>query len=126
VGFFIFYLGRHIWSDRNLYLDETVRDFEIDTSMNIVELAVGELANGDFELELPGWVESERNILPGRERDLEGGVRGFESDSRGDVLNRPDAGREEGLGGLEPEEEIMPTNVIFFWVIINRRWVSGR
>jgi hypothetical protein len=50
---------------------------------------------------------------------------GFESDSTGDVLNRPDGGREEGLGGLEPGDEIMPTAVIFFWVINNRRWVSG-
>jgi hypothetical protein len=103
-----------------LDLDETVRDIEIDTSMDIVELAVG-----DFEVELPGWVETEQNILPGRERDLEGGGRGFESDSTGDVLNRPHGGREEGLGGLDPGDEIMPTAVIFFWVIINRRWVSG-
>jgi hypothetical protein len=42
-------------------LDETVRDIEIDTSMDIVEFAVG-----DFEVELPGWVETEQNILQGR------------------------------------------------------------
>lgn len=107
-------------------LDDTVRDFEIDTSMDIVEFAVGQLAVGDFEVALPGWVETEQNILPGRDLEgIEGGRRGFESDSTGDVLNRPDGGREEGLGGLELGDEIMPTAVIFFWVIINRRWVSG-
>jgi hypothetical protein len=54
-------LGRHIWSDENLDLDETVRDIEIDTSMDIVELAFP-----DFEVDLPGWVETEQNILQGR------------------------------------------------------------
>lgn len=111
---------RHIWSERNFDVDESARDLDIDTSLDIVELAVAE-----YEVELERFADSEHNILPQRAqrvRDLEGVIRGFESQSRGDVLNRLDPGLGQGTDGLELEDEIMPTTVIFFGVIIIDNW----
>lgn len=102
--------NRHIWSERNFDVDESARDLDIDTSLDIVELAVAE-----YEVELERFADSEHNILPQRAqrvRDLEGVIRGFESQSRGDVLNRLDPGLGQGTDGLELEDEIMPTTII--------------